>query len=201
MIFPGRGGWTRGNVDAETQSFRHSEATPVAVESHMEGLGSTLSLPCWNQPWDSSVASLPLNDVREGKCDAGCSGNGDAETQSFRHSEATPVAVESHMEGLGSTLSLPCWNQPWDSSVASLPLNDVREGKCDAGCSGNGDAGTQSLRHSEATPVAVESHMEGLGSTLSLPSRNHRGDSSVASLPLNDVRDLGDSSPACAGSE
>ena len=41
-----------------------------------------------------------------------------------------------------------------------LPLNDVRGDECAAGCGGNGDAWTKGLRHSEATPVAVESPME-----------------------------------------
>ena len=47
-------------------------------------------------------------------------------------------------------VSLPWRNQRWDSSVAALPLNDVQEVKCGAGCSGNGDSGTQGFRHSEA---------------------------------------------------
>ena len=46
--------------------------------------------------------------------------------------------------------SLPWWNQPGDSSVASLPLNDVQEGGAQQGACVTVDAGTQSFRHSEA---------------------------------------------------
>ncbi len=76
-------GWGACAVDAETKSLRHSEAegrgipyggadvqqwtrklkisviqrgTKYPVESHMEELGSTLSLPWWNHLGDSSVA-------------------------------------------------------------------------------------------------------------------------------------------------
>ena len=45
--------------------------------------------------------------------------------------------------------SFPWRSHSGDSSVASLPLNDVREVKCAAGRGGNVDAGAQSLRNSE----------------------------------------------------
>ena len=46
----------RGVVDAEAQGLRHSEATPVAVESPAEARSSTLSFPRQNQQGDSSPA-------------------------------------------------------------------------------------------------------------------------------------------------
>ena len=45
------------------------------------------SFPWRNHSGDTSVASLPLNDVREVKRAAGRGGNVDVETRGFRHSE------------------------------------------------------------------------------------------------------------------
>ena len=102
--------------------------------------------------------TLPLNDVQELRCGA-------AWTRGLKFSviqRGTQYPVESHGQGQGGTSSLPLCNQQGDSraerendsrvsepsslprqshsgdsSVALLPLNDVQELRCAAGCGGN----------------------------------------------------------------
>ena len=112
----------RGRGDRPLPSFRGVRQHPV--ESRMEGQSGTMSLPWRNHMRDSSVAVLPLNDVRSGECGAGCGGGRwrgargivDAGTYGIRHSEAAGRGIP--YGGRSSTLSLPWWNHPGDSSSA-----------------------------------------------------------------------------------
>ena len=88
--------------------------------SPRQGQSSTSSLPWQNHPGDSRAERE--NDVHNGDCVTGrIRGRG-------RVAASSVILAKrgSPRQGQGGTLSLPRWNQPGDSSVASLPLNDSK---------------------------------------------------------------------------
>ena len=159
----------RGRGDPKLPSFRGVRSTPW--NPPIEGRSSTSSFPLRNQQGDSRAERE--NDVHNGDCVTGrIRGRG-------RVAASSVILAKrgSPRQGQGGTLSLPRWNQPGDSSVASLPqndsifsaslslpsatnrgilrlltqaLNDVHKYKCAAGCGSSVDAEAQTLRHSEA---------------------------------------------------
>ena len=162
------------------------------VESPRQGQGGTRALPV------QTNRGIPARSARM-----------TAENRGRRRVIVSTVILAkrgSHGQGLGGALSLPVRNHPGDSSVASLPLNDVQELRCVPGCVGERGRGRVAL--SSVILAKRGSPGQGQGSTLSLPwwnqqgdsrakrendsrisepsplpSRNHRWDSSVADAP------------------
>ena len=99
----------------------------MAVESPRQGQGSTSSLPLLNHPGDSRAERE--NDVHNGDCVPGrIRGRGRVALSSVILAKRG-----SPRQGQSSTSLLPWWSHRWDSSVASLPLNDVRESEVRTG--------------------------------------------------------------------
>ena len=126
---------------------------------------------------------------------------GDPRFPSFR---GRAVAVESPRQGQGSTSSLPLLNHPGDSRAERE--NDVHNGDCVPGP--NRGCGRVAL--SSVILAKRGSPGQGQRSTSSLPFRNHLGDSRAErendsnifrAVVVTCTNQLGDSSPAYAGSE
>ena len=134
-----------------------------------------LSFPRWNQPGDSSVAPLPLNDVQELRCSAGCDSSVDAEAQVLRHSEAAG-------RGIPRSGATP---KPW-TREGFLLHRHPRAAGIPYGGAGQyvaGDAEAQGLRHSEgyaSTPWNPPLRAEWY---VVVTVSNQPGDSSVADAP------------------
>ena len=121
--------------------------------------------------------TLPLNDVRESECAAGC---GAAWTRRLTTSVIQrPQAVESPEEG----------QQP-NSGRGRVALSSVILAK--RGSPTEGQSSTLSLPrcNQRGDSRAERENDSRVSEPSSLPRQSHSGDSSVALLPLNDVQEL-----------
>ncbi len=128
------------------------------------GQGSPLSLPRWNHMGDSSVAALPLNDVRKVRCAAGCIGDRWKRVRNAR-------TVDAGTQRFPSFRGRRPWNPPWRAEQSS-------SGR------GRGSWPFPSSSHSGDPPV------RGGAVRCRYPGRTYRGILRSLTLPLNDVQYL-----------
>ena len=139
------------------------------------------------QQWTRKLKLSVIQRGTQYPVESPCQGQSSTTSLPFSSQQGDSRAKRENDSVISAPLSLPRRNQPGDSSVAALPLNDVRESECAAGCGRIVDAEAHHLRHSEAAGRGIP--YGGAERYVIVTCTNQRWDSSVAMLPLNDVQE------------